>query len=105
MEWIAEYILFDLIVQRWICEKAGWLVDFDKPTFEILIDHDVETDHLEAEWIFNIQWFGWFINMCHVVHADHEGFDTNVFDVLPDIWAILVYFWIKIFVNVLKYSC
>ena len=48
MKCISKHILFNVIVQWWVCHETWALVDFNEPSFFVFVKKDVHSEDLEA---------------------------------------------------------
>jgi hypothetical protein len=60
---VFHQLEFDGLVERAVCAETGSVVHFDYPGIQLVVEHDVEAQDLEAELILNVLWLAAAIQM------------------------------------------
>ena len=74
--------LLDLVVERTISLERGHLIDFDERWLELVIDHNVKAQDLEAHAIFNVIWLARAVQMEYMRLRQAQCFDNDLIDLI-----------------------
>ena len=51
MKCVPDEVIFNFLVQGGVSSKAGQVVHFNQPGLQLSVNHDIESQNLEATWI------------------------------------------------------
>ena len=88
LEGILDDVLFDFVIEGGVGGEGRRLVDFDEPGPEVLVDHDVEAEDLEAHRVIVVVRLARAVDVSHVWLPNDDRFDDDVLDALHDeVWV------------------
>ena len=88
LDGVSENILLHFVVERRVCREGRRLVYFDQPGPEVLVDHDVEAEDLEAHRVVDAFGLADPVHVVHVRLANDYRLHYDVLDLFPNLVGV-----------------
>ena len=73
---IIDHSLLDLVVKRAVRLERWHLIDLNKASLKLMVEHDIEAQYLKAKAVLNVIWLARAIQVVHVrlgqAHSLHD---------------------------------
>ena len=78
---IVDHSLLDLVVKRAVSLERGHLIDLNKASLELMIEHDIEAEYLKTKAVLDVIWLARAIQMVYVRLGQAHSLHDDLIDI------------------------
>ena len=78
---IIDHSLLDLVVKRAVRLERGHLIDLNKASLELMIEHDIEAEYLKTKAVLDVIWLARAIQMVYVRLGQAHSLHDDLIDI------------------------